>query len=136
MTDTFWLRADNIAEIMPRVGQSIRAQVAAGKVIEVALKEAKAAKTRQQEKYAHACIGVIAKEMGENPAHLKTRIKAELGLIEEIWHKGKVLTVERSTATLDRVEYGFFIDAIQKLAGYLNVVLPQPNFFGIDLWTF
>jgi len=87
MTDTFWLRADNIAEIMPRVGQSIRAQVAAGKVIEVALKEAKKSKTRQQEKYLHACIGVIARESGENAEHLKVRIKAQVGLIEEVWHK-------------------------------------------------
>lgn len=104
--------------------------------LDITLKKHAKSKTMAQQRYAHACIGVIAKEMGENPAHLKTRIKAELGLIEEIWHKGKVLTVERSTATLDRVEYGFFIEAIQKLAGYLNVVLPQPKFFGIDLWTF
>ena len=136
MTDTFWLNDGNIQKVMPNLGQAIRSQISVGKSLEVAIAEYKKNKTRQQEKYAHACIGVIAKEMGENPAHLKARIKAELGLIEEIWHKGKVLTVERSTATLDRVEYGFFIEAIQKLAGYLNVVLPQPKFFGIDLWTY
>ena len=127
MTDTFWLRADNIAEIMPRVGQSIRAQVAAGKVIEVALKEAKAAKTRQQEKYAHACIGVIAKEVGDNPEALKVRIKVALGLIEEYFAGGKVITQTRSTSTLNREEYGQFIDAIQQTANHLNIILPQPK---------
>lgn len=130
MTDTFWLRADNIAEIMPKVGQSIRAQVSAGKVIEVALKEAKKSKTRQQEKYLHACIGEIAKETGENAEHLKVRIKAQVGLIEEVWHKGKVLTIARSTSDLTRDEYGELIESVQALAGYLNIILPQPKDMG------
>ena len=130
MLDTFWLRQDNLNEIMPKVGQSIRAEVAAGKVIEVALKEAKSVKTRQQEKYAHACIGTIAKEVGESPEALKVRIKVALGLIEEFFAGGKVITQTRSTATLTRDEYGQFIDAIQQTANYLNITLLQPKDIG------
>jgi hypothetical protein len=130
VNDTFWLKADNITTVMPNLGLAIRSQVAAGKVIEVAIKEAKAIKTRQQEKYAHACIGTIAKEVGESPEALKVRIKVALGLIEEFFAGGKVITQTRSTSTLTRDEYGQFIDAIQQTANHLNICLPQPKDMG------
>lgn len=136
MTETFWLKADNIAAVMPTLGQAIRARIAAGESIQVAIDEQKKGKTRQQEKYAHACIGVIAKEVGENPEHLKVRIKHQLGLIEEVYSQGKVITMVRSTSDLKRDEYGDFINAIQLLAGHLNITLPQPRHYGIDEWTF
>lgn len=128
--DTFWLKADNLTTVMPVLGKEIRSRIAAGEAIQVALSEAKKSKTRQQEKYAHSCIGVIAKEMGDNPEYLKVRIKHQLGLIEKVYSNGEVITLVRSTSDLKRDEYGTFIEAIQQLAGYLNIVLPQPKDMG------
>ena len=89
-------------------------------------------KTDQQRKYAHACISVIAKDVGENPAHLKIRIKAQLGLIEKVWNDGEVLTIEKSTEKLKKAEYGIFIEAILSLASALNIKVPPPKTFGME----
>lgn len=100
---------------------------------QVDVKKYRKNKTDQQRKYAHACIGVIAKETGENSEHLKVRIKHSIGLIEEIYSGGKVLTLVRSTEDLDREEYGVFINSINTLAANLEIKLPQPKSFGMEL---
>lgn len=136
MSDSFWVKADNLGEMMPRVGSVIRGRVAAGEVVQVTVGEAVKSKTNQQQRYAHMCIGIIAKEIGEKPEHLKAMIKHQLGLIEEVYSKGKVITIVRSTSDLKRDDYGEFINEIQLLAGRLNITLPQPRYHGIDEWTF
>jgi len=129
--DTFWLKADNLTDVMPTLGKAIRSRVAAGEAIQVAISEAKKSKTRQQEKYAHACIGIIAKELGDSPIALKVRIKVAIGLIDEFYAQGKVITETRSTATLTRNEYALFIEAIQQTANHMSIVLPQPKDMGM-----
>lgn len=99
---------------------------------EVVVKKYRKNKSDQQRKYAHMCIGIIAKEVGERPEHLKIRIKHSIGLIEEIYSNGKVITVERSTEDLSRDEYGMFINTIKTLSMNLNIVLPEPNWYGME----
>lgn len=100
---------------------------------EVIIKKYRKNKTDQQRKYAHACIGVIAKHCGDDPKHLKVRIKHSLGLIEEIWSDGKVISVEKSTEDLSRDEYGVFIETIKTLGLNLDIQLPEPRNFGMEL---
>ena len=89
-------------------------------------------KTSSQRKYAHMIIGIIAKEVGENPDHLKVKIKHSIGLIEEIYSNGKVITIEKSTEKLNRKEYSLFIDSIRQIADTVGVVLPEPNDYGFN----
>ena len=89
-------------------------------------------KTSSQRKYAHMLIGIIAKEVGENPDHLKVKIKHSIGLIEEIYSDGKVITIEKSTEKLNRKEYSLFIDSIRQIADMVCVNLPQPTDYGFD----
>jgi hypothetical protein len=103
-----------------------------GKNVRLVVEELKKGKTDQQRKYAHACISIIAKDIGYDPSRLKMDIKVKLGLIDKHYVSGEVITVIRSTETLSREDYGKFIDSIIQLAGQMNISLPEPRMFGYD----
>lgn len=103
-----------------------------GKRVKISVGESKDSKTVQQRKYAHACISVIAKEIGYEAQSLKIDIKHRLGLIEKVYTNGEVITVITSTEKLTKEDYGKFIDAILELAGQLNIALPEPRIFGYE----
>ena len=100
---------------------------------QVDVKPYKKHKTDQQRKYAHACICRIASNVGDNPQHLKIRIKEGLGLIEKIWSNGKEITVEISTEKLNREQYGIFIDEIIRIGIATDTNLPQPRNYGMEV---
>ena len=134
MKQTFIFRSDmpNKDSVWSFFIQSFK-EIFSGGGCQIDIQPYKKNKTEQQRKYAHACIAYIAKEQGSDPKHLKVRIKQSIGLVEVIWADGNELTIEKSTEELNREEYGLFIDAIRELAEFLNVKIPQPRMFGMEI---
>lgn len=121
--------AINFADVRKNLLQEIADALEFG-VIQITIEDSVKSKTRQQEKYAHKCIGIIADQTGTSLEQLKVSIKAALGLIETYWHDGKVITQTRSTADLKRDEYTKFIEAIKQTAQMLEIKLPEPDHYG------
>jgi len=124
--------ATNLKQITDTALQEARSIYKSGKTVQITIKEAKCSKTAQQRKYAHACLGVIAKDIGYDPQRLKIDIKHKLGLIEKVYTNGEIITVITSTEQLTKEQYGAFIDAILQLGQSLNIALPEPRMFGYE----
>ena len=124
--------APNLKQVADNALAHAREIYKQGKAVEIIVREAKCTKTAQQRKYAHACLGVIAKDIGYDPQRLKVDIKVQLGLIEKIYTNGQVITQITSTEQLTKEQYGAFIDAILGLAAELNIKLPEARHYGYD----
>ena len=124
--------ATNLAQITEAAINEAREIYKSGKSVKIAVLENKISKSTQQRKYAHACIGVIAKDLGYDAQRLKIDIKHKLGLIEKVYTNGEVITVITSTESLTKEQYGSFIEAILQLGASLNIVLPEPRIFGYE----
>lgn len=131
---TFYLtKADsNIKRIWDNAhAQAVELYKQGGCIIE--LKPYKKNKTRQQEKYWHSCLQIIANETGEDMEDLKVDIKISCGFKRKKRIDNEMVTIAVSSTTLKIDEYGILIDATQALAGDLGIVLPQPAFFGMEV---
>ena len=130
----FYLQQKNaqVKVVFDNAIDHMRALYKAGKNVKISISENRDKKTDQQRKYAHACISIIAKEIGYEPDRLKIDIKVKLGLIEKIYVSGEILTRVKSTEDLDVEQYGKFINAIVQLAGQMDIKLPQTREFGYE----
>ena len=130
----FYLQQKNaqVKVVFDNAIDHMRALYKAGKNVKISISENRDKKTDQQRKYAHACISIIAKEIGYESDRLKIDIKVKLGLIEKIYVSGEILTRVKSTEDLDVEQYGKFINAIVQLAGQMDIKLPQTRDFGYE----
>jgi hypothetical protein len=124
--------ANNLKQITDSAINEAREIYKAGKNVKLSVSENKQSKSTQQRKYAHACISVIAKDIGYDAQRLKIDIKHKLGLIEKVYTNGEVVTVITSTEQLTKEQYGAFIEAILQLGVSLNINLPEPRMFGYE----
>lgn len=124
--------ADNLRFIIDNLITEARQLYKEGKNVKLSVSENKQNKSMQQRKYAHACISVIAKEIGYDAQRLKIDIKHKIGLIEKVYTNGEVVTVITSTEQLTKEQYGAFIEAILQLGASLNINLPEPRMFGYE----
>ncbi len=134
MSESFYFRPDmqNKKSVWEFFLSVFKELIASGGC-QIDVKPYKKHKTDQQRKYAHACISRIAKDVGDDPGHLKVRIKHGLGLIEKVWSGGEVITVEISTEKLKRDDYGIFINEIIRIAEATGTTLPQPKHLGMEI---
>jgi len=134
MSESFYFRPDmtNKKPVWEFFLTEFKEQVSSGGC-QVDIKPYKKHKTDQQRKYAHSCISRIAKNVGDNPQHLKIRIKHALGLIEKVWSGGETITVEISTEKLNITQYGIFIDEIIRIGIATDTVLPEPRNYGMEI---
>lgn len=90
-------------------------------------------KTSPQERYWHMCMDEIAEVTGTDTDDIKFGIKkAVLGLREWIDTDGSILMREISSTGLDKATYGRLIDATIALAKSMDVILPDPSFYGYE----
>ena len=95
----------------------------------VEVKMIKPARTINQNKYLHVCIGLIAKETGYTMQEAKIVMKREHGL--EYEKNGKRFL--RSTRELDTGEMTKFIDWMRNMAGeVLGIYIPTSEEYLID----
>lgn len=80
----------------------------------------------------HALIGIIAKEIGETPDSLHEQVKVRfLGVEEkEVW--GQKLIQPKSTASLNKRDFGELIDKVYALGSFYNIALPTPAHYGMQ----
>lgn len=98
----------------------------------VELKPYKKNKTRQQEKYWHSCLHIIAREVGEDMESLKVEMKIRCGykVIKRI--NDEMVTIPLSSTKLKIDEYSNLIEASTALAESLGIELPEPSFYGME----
>jgi len=124
---------------------------------DIEIKKHVKSKTRQQEKYFHAILGIICDHTGDDAGdakdkqdamtQIKRRITSACGLIEEYTYESDVIceetgqvlvpaghraTFPRHTSGLKVKEYAKIITAAQMICMDLGLKYPEPSHYGFD----
>lgn len=98
---------------------------------EVSIK--KIGKSRQQEKYWHKLVGIVADFQGETPEEMKMKLKYDwLPLREVKTMSGKTYLYPISTVKLKKEQYTLLIEKTLVLGNILGLKLPRPSDLGCD----
>lgn len=103
--------------------------------IEIEIRPYKLSYTREQEKYFHAILRFISKETGYTSNELKDQFKKNCGFFKRHWENGCVENVIFSTKELDRQQYSDLINEAIFQADSHNVVIPKPEYMGMNIQT-
>lgn len=114
--------------INEKILDNCRKAIALGYVVEIKKKR----KTRQQEKYLHAIINIIAKDQGVDPEDLKDDLKIPVLGFTEHTYAGKTYLRAKSSRGISDEQYGKLIDAALMMANFLNITLPPKQYFGME----
>lgn len=92
----------------------------------------KISKSRQQEKYWHKLVGIIANHVGEDKEEFKMQLKYEwLHLHEVKTRNGDTYLYPESTAKLSKDKYAELITKTLALGMDLGLVMPRPEDLGM-----
>lgn len=90
-------------------------------------------KTRNQERYWHMLVGIIADHVGEKPKVMKMKLKLEWLPLESVKTlSGKEYLMPPSTRDLTKEEYSDLITRTLALGHELGLVMPPASFFGLE----
>lgn len=98
----------------------------------VEIKPYKKGRSGRQNKLYWSLIGIIAKELGYDTDDLHTAIKVRFLGTTEKFVAGQLVTIPKSTRTLNTKEFTDLIDKIYALGAEMGVRLPVPAFWGIE----
>ena len=107
--------------------------------IEVVFKKHKSTRSLNQNALMWKWYEVIGNDLGYDPEDLHEMVKAKVFGTKELKTKSLegesvVLTVPNgSTTKLDTKGMTGFLEAIEMLAGDLNIVLPHPSYYGLTI---
>jgi len=90
-------------------------------------------KSRNQERYWHMLIGIVADHTGDDPEILKMQFKYEwLPLRAVKTMSGKEYLIPPSTAGLTKEQYADLITRTLAIGHELNLVMPLASFYGME----
>lgn len=93
----------------------------------------KIGKTRQQEKYWHKLVGIVADFQGEHPEEMKMKLKYDWLPLREIkTMSGEIYLYPVSTVKLKKEQYTLLIEKTLVLGNILGLKLPRPSDLGYD----
>lgn len=88
--------------------------------------------TQNQRNYWHNILEILSNETGEDKETLKLRIKFAVLDLKEIRVNGVSHLYPPSSENLNREEYSKLIEATITLGAELGIILPSPNFWGME----
>lgn len=77
-------------------------------------------------------VSIIAKEIGETQDDLHAIIKVRFLGVQKRFVDGVELVEPISTTTLTTKEFAGLIDKVYALAANLNIIIPQPDYWGLE----
>jgi hypothetical protein len=77
-------------------------------------------------------LNVLSKDIGMTPDELHEEIKVRFIGVETKVIAGQVIRQPISTTTLDKKQFTELIDKVYALGAELNIVLPNPAFWGME----
>lgn len=97
-----------------------------GKGAKIELTEYVPKRTNQQNRYLHCCFNILADSTGYTPQEIKSIVKDEVEFMtyEKGGHK-----FHRSTADLDKEQFGILIDKVREIADMAGCAIPTPEQF-------
>lgn len=125
MTHTFKLADDTRLENCIRYLRSLGTK---GHVIRIM----KPGKTPAQRNYWHNLLEIIAKDQGEDEKDLKERLKYEFLPLHEVRTARGSYMAPPHTEDLTKEQYSLLIEKTVILAGFLNIVLPDAHYYGME----
>lgn len=87
-------------------------------------------KTRRQECYLHALLGIIAEHQGVELETLKLTLKYEWLPLRLVRARGRDFLYPISTTELSKEQYGVFIDRVLMLGESLGLFMPPETYYG------
>lgn len=98
----------------------------------VEIKPYKKGRSNSQNRLYWSLLGIIAKDAGYEIDDLHTAIKVRFLGTSEKFIAGNLVTIPKSTTTLNTREFTELIEKIYALGAEMGIVLPVPAFWGTE----
>ena len=90
-------------------------------------------KTAQQRRYWHKLLSIIADYRGMTLDEQKMEIKYKVLPLREIKMRGERYLYPPSSESLTSKQYGELIDATLLIGGALELTMPHPDYYGLNI---
>ena len=91
-------------------------------VVEVRIRKWRTKRTSAQNRLYWMWLGIISNDTGYDPDELHSTFKGMF-----LTDRTKKLPLVRSTTVLNKIEFGQYLDKIEREAGELGILLPHPE---------